>query len=422
MLETIRHHAHQRLAEHPDELLRARLAHAVHYRSLAEDVDKSLRGPDLERLLDRLTAEHDNVLTALAWYAQHGPGEEELQLAADLARYCHLRGRYREGRRWLDGALSRASGAATAELARAQLSAAYLALFDCDYASAAAHGEHALAAHRVLANLPATARALSLLASVHRESGRYQQSLARYAEAVATYRETDNQAGLADTLQMAGFTSWLAGDLTGAERLVEDGLARFNLLRDPEGVASGKVHLAAVAHYRGEPERARWLAEDALARFRGLAFKEGIAWALNVLGLVEQHDGAPDRAIERLRASLEIHCAVGDRWRCASVLETLAAVLADGGQTLTAAELLGTASAIRDAIGAPVAPVERPSLDATVAKLGRALTDRQHYTATSRGEALRLSDLPGRLVNVAVPAGSACPSSTSPGPLAIVVA
>src|SRR6185436_2067698 len=97
----------------------------------------------------------------------------------------------------------------------------------------------------------------------------------------------------------------------------------------------------------------RWLAEDALARFQKLDFKEGIAWALNICGLVELHDGRPSRAADLLRGSLEIHCSVGDRWRAASVLEALAAAFAmdtvDGAAPV-AAELLGAAAAIRDAI------------------------------------------------------------------------
>jgi predicted ATPase/DNA-binding SARP family transcriptional activator len=403
LLETIRHYAGERLNEWPDELAEARGNHAAHYRSLAEDIDNNLHGPELERLLDRLTVEHDNLLAVLAWYAEHGSGLDELRLAASLARYCHLRGRYQEGRRWLEDALSRAGADPSPELARALLGVAYLALFQCDYVSATSHGERALTVHRALANLPGTARALSLLASMDRERGQYARSLARYEEAVATYRNIDDERGIADTLQMAGFTIWLAGDLDQAGQLIEDALARFQLLGDPEGVASARVHLAAVAHYQSQHARARWLAEDALGRFRELDFKEGIAWALNIGGLVEQHDGEPERAIELLRASLEIHCAVGDRWRAASLLEALAGVLAQGDEVATAAELLGTASAIRDAIGAPVPPQECAARDETVANLHRALPDREFYAALARGEALQLSDLPARLAKLPPP-------------------
>jgi tetratricopeptide (TPR) repeat protein len=299
----------------------------------------------------------------------------------------------------LEDALSRSDGSSDPELARARLSAAYLALFECDYAAAARHGEPALAAYRELTDPAQTARALSLLASVERERGRYDRSLARYSEVAEIYREAEVEAGLADTQLMAGFTAWLTGDLDQAEILIEDGQRRFHLLADPEGVASARVHLAAVAHYRGESARARWLAEDALARFRELGFDEGIAWALNVLGLIEQRDGHADPALECLAASLAAHCRVGDRWRTAAVLEALAAVLA-ADSPAAAAELLGAASAIRDAIGAPVPPQEAPAVDAALTVVHSGLADGELYRARARGEALRLGDLPGRLAEL----------------------
>lgn len=389
LLETIRQYARERLAETADECASTRHHHADHYRDLALDAGHRLHGPDLDRLLDHLAAEHENLRAALAWFAAHGAahgtGDDELRLAAALARYCHLRGRYRDGRQWLDDALARHSGEAPAgpspDLAKALHSAAFLAFFECDYPDATAYGERSLSAQRASGDAVGVGRSLSMLASVDRERGDYDRSLARYREAADTYRAAGDDAGVADTLQMAGFTSWLTGDLPAARAHLDDALARFDVAGDPEGVASARVHLAAVACYAGEPARARWLAEDALARFRTLAFKEGIAWALNIAGLVEDR---PDRAADLLRAALDIHREVGDRWRAASVLEALAGVVPDAAQ---AVELLAEASTIRRTLGTPTPPVERPARDATEARLRAALTDPDFYTAWARGEA-----------------------------------
>jgi len=398
-LETIRHYAADRLAESPDELRQARHDHAVHYRRVAEDIGRNPHGPELDSLLDRMAAEEDNLLSAMAWYAAYGPAGDELRFATVLGRYFHLRGRYRDGRRWLEQALRREEGAAPAEpadRARALVTAANMALLECDYAAAARHGERALAAHSALGNARGVARSLSLLASVDRERGSYDRSLARSEQAVAAYRDADDEPGVADALQMAGFAAWLTGDLGPAGSLVTDALKRFQVLGDPEGIASARVHLAAVALYAGEPARARWLADDALATFSDLDFKEGIAWALNILGLVAHREGARAEALVALRASLDLHAAVGDRWRSASVLKALAGVLA-GDDPRTAAELLAAAATIRDTIGAPVPPQERGDRDTALATVRGALTDREFYEATARGADLRLSDLPDLL-------------------------
>ncbi|WP_433345405.1 AfsR/SARP family transcriptional regulator [Micromonospora sp. CA-111912] len=404
LLETIRHYATERLAESAVESAEAYRCHAMHYRRLAEEVDRQLHGPELEALLDRLAVEHDNLVAAQQWHRRHGSRSEQLRLAAGLGRYCHLRGRYREGRRWLADALTGTDDAPAPELARACLSAAYLALFECDYVAATGHGERALEVHRQLADDSGSARALSLLGSVDREQGRLDRSLARYAEALAVHRLVDNRRGIADTLLMTGFTAWLGAELDRAEPLVEAALAEFHQLADPEGIASARVHLAAVAYHRGQDARARWLAEDALCRFREFDFQEGIAWALNIVGLVEARDGDRWRAAELLRGSLELHCAVGDRWRGASLLEALAAVLAADNRHPAAVELLGAASAIRAAIGAPVPAQEHAAHAATLDRVRLALTERAFYAAWARGESYRLEELPARLREL-VPTG-----------------
>ncbi|HEU4425353.1 MAG TPA: BTAD domain-containing putative transcriptional regulator [Pilimelia sp.] len=424
LLETLRHYAAEELDRHPEESQEARGAHAAYYRTLAEEIDRNLGGPDLDAMLDRLAAEHDNLRTALAWSAGNEPGGATLRFAAALARYCHLRGRYDEGRRWLEDALSRPGDGPSTALARALTGAARLAFFQCDYPAAARHGERALTVNLELDDAAGAARSMSLLGSIARERGDYACSLDLYADAVAAYGRIGDETGLAGTLQMSGFTSWLTGDLERAEDLLEQSLRRYQRLRDPEGIASARLHLAAVAHYRGQPGRARWFAGDALARFGELGFDEGVAWAHNILGLIEHRDGVPERAIASLCQSLEIHCGVGDRWRAASVLEALAAVfvaglgavvaagpgavvaagsgavVAAGSGAVVAAEFVGAATAIRDAIGTPVPPQERPAWEATMAALHDALPDTQRYDAFARGEALRLDDLPARLTTV----------------------
>ena len=403
LLETLRQYAGDRLAAHPEEEATARRRHAAYYRSLCEEIDRELRGPKLGDLLDRLAVEHDNLRAALVWYGAHQPGLEALRFASALARYCHLRGRYAEGRRWLRDALKHYDGPPVSELARALTEAARLAFLECDYTAAIRYGEEALAAYRQLADQRGTARLLRLLGSIARERGDYERALARYADAVDAHRSTDDEAGVALTLQLSGFTRWLAGDLAGAEELLDQALAHHRRLADAEGVASTRVHLAAVAFYQERYAWARWLADDALVQFRKLDFDEGTAWALNIVGLLEHHDDAPGPAIAALRTSLAIHCTLGDRWRVASVLEALAAVLTSAHDPATAGELLGAAAAIRIEIGTPIPPQERTAWERTMKALSEALDERARYEAYARGETLRISDLPGRLASLVPP-------------------
>jgi predicted ATPase/DNA-binding SARP family transcriptional activator len=407
MLATIRHYAWQRLSESPDEMRDARQAHAAYYGGVAAAADGNLSGADVDRVLDQLALEQANLLAAMAWYAEHGPAGDELRLATSLARFCHLRGRYRDGRRWLERAISHHAGTPGADLARALSRAAFLAFFECDYAAATEHGELALAINRDLGDTAATAPALSLLAAVDRERGHYDRSAERYRAAASASREAGDDPGLTQILLMTAFTAWLAGDLDEAERVAGEALLRFQAADDPEGIASARVHLGAIAHYRGQPDRARWLAQDALARFRRLEFNEGIAWALNVVGLIEHRHGEPRKAWAALRGSLELHGALGDRWRTASVLDALAAVLVqadpDAGPPV-AAELAAAASAIRAALGVSVPAQERADREATLAAARRALGDAAFYACWARGEGIGMAALQARLADLVLPA------------------
>ena len=397
MLETIRHYGARRLAAEPAEHELARQLHAEHYLALAVEGDARLRGAESARWLERLAVDHENLRAALSSFGRH-PGHQELRLAVALARYCRLRGRYREGRSWLTDALGRQVAPLNGvreDRAKALLSVAFLAHFEGSYASAEASAEQALAAHRELADRPGVARCLRLLGSIASERGEYDRSAAAYAEALDAYGELDGEIrdqGRADVLQMTGFVAWLAGDLDRAEPLLDRALRGYAALSDGENVSSTRVHLAAVALYRGDLARARWLAEAALSHFTELDFKEGIAWAMDITGRIALAGGQRRKALSSLLASLGVHWEVGDRWRQASVLDALAAAnLAD--DPVRAAHLIGLATALRDELGVPVPAVERAERSRTEAALAGRLTQQQRYAAFVQASAMGVPDV-----------------------------
>ena len=60
-----------------------------------------------------------------------------------------------------------------------------------------------------------------------------------------------------------------------------------------------------------------------------------------------------------MHASLRVQRRLGDLWRCASVLEALAAVLVEEGRPARGAVYLGAAEAVRDRIGTPTPACEQ---------------------------------------------------------------
>ncbi|WP_117215232.1 BTAD domain-containing putative transcriptional regulator [Allorhizocola rhizosphaerae] len=362
LLETVRAWAGDRLAEQPEEAQRVRSRHAAHFLAEAEEANRWLRGPAIDRWLPHLATEHDNFRAALAYYAELPDSLPQLRLAVALSAYCRLRGHYTEGRRWLETALSKPEPeheTARELVGDALARAAQFAFLLSDYAQAQQYAERALARQHP----PAAAQTLRLLGSIALERGDYERSLAHLRAALAAVTDPASQA---DVLQRSGFTEWLSGNVDRAHRLLQEAFRRYQIIGDTENAASTRIHLAATALYQGRLEQARELADEALATFTKLDVGEGSAWALNLLGLVELRQGRPGDAIVTLRASLELHEKLGDRWRQASVLEALAAAHAETGALDVAAELLERATDLRKAIGAPVPAIERPAYERLV--------------------------------------------------------
>jgi predicted ATPase/DNA-binding SARP family transcriptional activator len=389
MLETIRHFAADRLSAEESRLARQR--HAAHYLALATGADRHLRGPDCQVWLDRLGADHENLRSALAWYA----GEpEELRLAVALARYCRMRGRYREGRQWLLAALERCPNPA-ADRAPALLSVASFSYLEGSYARATSYASQALDAFRDLADPAGTARSLRLLGSIACERGEYGAATSRYADALTAYHCLDDDGGRADIAQMTGFVAWLSGDFARAEPLLDKAMRQYGALDDVQNVSSTRVHLAAVALYQDDPAKARWLAQTSLTHFTSLGFMEGIAWARNIIGLAALRENRPHEALSSLRQSLRQHTEIGDRWRQASLLEALAAAhlsTTEAPHPIRAAELLGLATALRDDLGTPVPAAELPAWQKTQSTLTERLTNSDRIAALTRGATHTVTD------------------------------
>jgi predicted ATPase len=394
LLDTIRRYAVDRLADQPAEERAARARHANAYLALAERADEQIRGPQAGGWLIRLTEEHENLRAALTWFAADDPtSDADVRLALALAQYCRLSGRYGDGRHWLESALVRHTdtGLTTTTAGRALAAAAVFAFLVGDYADAQAYAERALPVHRRCDDEAGTSRTLRLLASIARERGDYRHSLACLDESLGLAKE--DPAAEADVLQSAGFTAWLAGSVDSADRLLRLALRRYERLGDAENVASTRIHMAAAALYAGRTGRAHRLADSALRCFTSLDAKEGIAWALNVLGLAACTEGRWAEALVSLRGSLDVHHALGDRWRQASLLDAIAAARLAGGEPTVAAELTGLAAMLRRLLDGPVPAVERPGWRQTHATLRGILPVAERRAAYARGGTTRVADV-----------------------------
>jgi hypothetical protein len=100
--------------------------------------------------------------------------------------------------------------------------------------------------------------------------------------------------------------------------------------------------------------------------------------------------GDPGRATGYLCESLAVRRELGERLGIAECLEGLAAVADGTGQPDRAARLLGAAGTLREAIGAPLPPVDRPAHEAAVQATRGLLGEAAFAAAWAAGRALPL--------------------------------
>ncbi|WP_255950894.1 AfsR/SARP family transcriptional regulator [Streptomyces odontomachi] len=99
LLETVAEYAAERLDEAGDRTAAER-AHLVHYRELARTTDADLRGPGQLAAIAALTADYENLRTALRCAIAAGDEQEALCLVLSLCWYWQIHDLRHEARTW----------------------------------------------------------------------------------------------------------------------------------------------------------------------------------------------------------------------------------------------------------------------------------------------------------------------------------
>jgi tetratricopeptide (TPR) repeat protein len=392
LLETIRQYAADHLIAAGESNVR-RSRHRDWYLALAQRVAPELRTSQQQSALDSLDVEHDNLRAALAWCrTDPDSGEAGLRLAAALRLFWFMHGYPGEGRIWLAGALTAGTRAPAHLRAQALDGAAALAHSQGDYAAARTLEEQAVELWREAADQRGMAGALSTLGIILKSEGAIDPARAVLEESLALMRAVQDQAGIAVVLNNLAALAVDRGDWASVTTFGEESLAMKRRVGDRSGTAVTLHNLAEAARYRGAYEQAISLLQESLSLFRDLGNTHATAQSLHSLGIVMHHHGDSVRAHALLTESLSLFRSIDERWGIALGLEGIAMVAASWWDWHRATRLLGAAEALRDAIGAPLPPVDRPDYDRTVAAIRTALTEPTFTAAWHAGRAAPLDE------------------------------
>jgi adenylate cyclase len=262
------------------------------------------------------------------------------------------------------------------------------------------------------------ARIQAALGDLLRRQGSYAEVHGWLDKAKENFERLGDQAGVGMVLHYEGTLAAQQGDLEFARLLYEQSLRIRRELDDKPRIASLLSNLGIIEQYLGDYDKAKTLCEEGLEIRRSIGDRGAIQNSLNNLGNVSRDQGKYDEARSYIEEAVEISQEIGDRWATANSLNNLANVVrAQGdyslarslylkslsinfdmedkwalaylledmgnlavleGEAKRALQLVGAASVLREAIGAPLPPSEREALDKIVAKAKRQLDD---YTA-----------------------------------------
>jgi predicted ATPase/DNA-binding XRE family transcriptional regulator len=353
MLETVREYALERLGS-SGETDRMRRAHVDYCLALAETSLPRIHGPEGPAVLDRLETEHDNLRTALAWTIEQGDAGLALRLVYPLWRLWWMHSHLDEGRLWLERALAvpDRTGAVSVLRPRTLAATGYFARIQGAYARAFTLGE----------------------------------------EALTVAREIDDAHGIAGAHHLLGLVATDQGQLDQARTHLQAALAFDREAGDSHGVAFQLSSLGEVAIAQGTLAEAATFIEEALAIWRERGDDWSIAWGLIQLGKVARAQGDRARAVALLRQSLTSNAKLGDKDNAARAISELAAIASEHRLFDAAARLYGSVAALREAIGAPLAPAERARYDQEIAATRAGLDDQTFEAAWAAGLPLSLED------------------------------
>jgi predicted ATPase/DNA-binding winged helix-turn-helix (wHTH) protein len=391
LLETVRHYALEHLRER-DREAPWRGRHLMYFLALAEEAEPQLTGSDQQAWLDRLEAEHENLRSALVWSsATTGDASLGLRLAAALWRFWWLRGYLSEGRTLLVGRLASATGTRLlAARSMALFGAGILAWQQGDYPASRALQEESLAIRRKLGDRRAIASSLNSLGIVVSEQGDQGAARVFHEESLAISRDLGDRRETANALANLGNEAIFPGDFAAARMLHEESLAIRRELGHRWGIAASLTNLAVVARKQGDYLLARALSQESLAICRELGDRIGTAGCLGEMGLILCDQGDYRSAQTLLKESLAIFLELGDQRGIVEALEGLAYAFSLD-RPRRAGILWGAAERLREAMGAPPKPNDRPRAERQVAAARAALGDDAAFDlAWQEGRAMNL--------------------------------
>ncbi|NTU63722.1 MAG: tetratricopeptide repeat protein [Chloroflexi bacterium] len=314
MLQTVHEYAWQRLIQ-SGEAHQVQRWQAEQFLALAEKANLHIRTSNQRQWMEQLEANYDNLRAAHEWFnLQPDRIPDDLRLAGVMFLFWFARGRWTEGRQWIDQTLQRPlPGGMSPQRAQVLNCAALLAIQQSDAIKGNACLNESIPYTRQVGDRLNLAYALAILGLGTQIQGDISAARERHAESIALFRALQDHWGLGFALYLDGMAAYWQGNYAAAQAAYEESIILFRAIGDKWRAAGPLGRLGDLVYRQGRITEAHRLYTESLVLFREASDKSGIATSLNPLGAVALQNGDLDQAAAYYQESLSINQELGDK-------------------------------------------------------------------------------------------------------------
>jgi tetratricopeptide (TPR) repeat protein len=310
--------------------------------------------------MDLITQEHANFRAALGAMLSQAELQHGLALCQALGGFWLGQGHLNEGQEWLARFLAHKDEVPWDALADGLHTAGRIAEYRGGFDLARSLYQHSLTISRSHDDATLAARALGGLGDVAVHQGAHKEAVTFLEEALSLARSAGSLPEISQALWSIGRIADARGDAERSKQLREESLQIQRRLGDRWGVARSLHELGQLARREGQLERAQALHEESHVLWRQSGSRMGERAALMNLAVIAFDRGSPVRAaaltLQVVELCQEMEDASATTARC---VEIASDVLLGLGSAEPAVRLVAAASAQREALGAPVPPLEQ---------------------------------------------------------------
>lgn len=306
MLETIREFAWE-LLNKSKFFEAAKDSHMHYFAALAEKAEPHLTSSQMQKWLEILENDFDNIRTALKWSIINKNAEYALRFGAALWRFWIIRRSLNDGFSHLQEIMDVHGTVNFKELKAKVLFAAGTIMHEMNDLQIAHELEvQALELYKQSGNKNGLLKTLNSLAWISGHMGELANAVRYVEEATALNKEVKDRREEAVTLNNLCWFNIIRADFDEAEKVGIEGLKIREEIGDVRGEAFAKTSLGWIHSFKGNYDSAKKLLDEAMLIQNKINDKQLIAWTKRIYADNEHGIGNYPSAIDIINEALDL--------------------------------------------------------------------------------------------------------------------